>query len=480
MRSKALFLFKLILSYNVVMKKIIISSLLLICLFVPLISQARQKMQTYQDLKDEIYTLIDDNSLDQQAIVDFIIQQSYSYDFLNWLIDLHHSLFFNNPKGDETVYQDVMMAMAVAYDKIGQPEELISAIKRLITRRQMIWHGFRNTNHYNREYAALATLAQMTEDQRYQKFQQKLRESTNKIYLADGYPLEGPDYGLYSMKLLAPYVYFTADEEIKQGIINNLNYLASIASADKYKPAFEDSLASKLPSQISDFKEINKYWQPNFGFYNIPEGLTDNPQETVWRYDNATIWIRHRQAAADWQVLHRHFSNGDITMKQGDTWWLLAPGYSGWDNKFTTPELHNLAISKLFYPFRKLWRLLPLKLVIKESDAEEKIDKLTLNLSGKIKRVVEADEHSLVVTDSSQRVFKQFWQINGKLISREKLDNGYRYQWQQEDKILTQEITGVYQEEIKQRQHTGTVKEDIQDHLQLMVEGQNIISRFTW
>lgn len=463
------------------MKKIIISSLLLICFFVPLVSQARQKVESYQSLKGEIHSLLDDGQSDQGSVVEFIVKQSYSYDFLTWITDMYHSFFYNNPRGDETIYHDVMMAIAVAYDRMDRPEELQPAIKRLITRRRMIWHGFSNTNHYNREYASLATLAFMIDDDRYNKFKEKLNISTDKIYLADGYALEGPEYGLYSMKLLAPYVYFTQDDDIKQNIINNLNYLASIASHDKYKPAFDDSLASKLPSVISDFDEVNKYWHSNFGFFNIPESHTYNDQETIWRYNNdTTIWIRHRQEASDWQIRHRHFSNGDITMKQGNTWWLLAPGYPGWDKKFNTPELHNLVISKFFYSFRKLWRFLPIKSVIKENVVEEGVDKLSLDLSGNIRRVVEADSNSLVVSDSSMRVFKQFWQIKGKLVSRVIQDNSYIYQWQQGDQILTQEITGVYQEELKQRQHTGTVRDDIEDHIQLMIEGQNIISHFTW
>ena len=436
---------------------------------------------SYQGLRDYTYWLLDEPSLDVEEFTKLIIDQGYKYRFVDWLGDAFYSIFFNNPKGSEVLYNDFVMALAVGYERMGKPEDLNKPLTRIVDRRLRMWHGTKNSNHYVREYASLASLAYLLEDDRFEKLQKKVRLSTDKLYLADGYAYEGPEYGLYSMSILSGYVYFTKDDRVEQRLLNNINWLARISSSDRYKPPFDDSLAKMLPNKISVFNEVNDYWQPNFSFSNIPKGNTINNQETIWRYkDDTTIWLRYRERNNELQGLHRNYSNGDVVLKVGDVWWLVAPGYRGWDNKSAEPEAHNVVMSKQFYPWRKLWRLFMGDDIKVLRNEEGDINKAILQLNGNIIRTVESDNKSLVVTDQSNRNFKQFWQINGELIGNKQDGDVVSLQWRQGDKILNQVITGVYTLSIETDIHTGESKTDLREHSRLTAEGRDVVVRFVW
>ncbi len=434
---------------------------------------------SYLGLRDYTYGFLDEINLDEVEFKKIIVDQGYKYRFVDWIGDAFHSIFFNNPKGSEVLYNDFVMALAIGYDRMGRPDDLKDPLKRIIDRRLRMWHGTKNSNHYAREYASLASLAYLIDDNRLDALQEKVRKSVDKLYLADGYAYEGPEYGLYSMSILSGYVYFTEDAKVRQKIISNINWLASISSIDRYKPPFDDSLANILPRKISYFKEVNDYWSSNFTFNNIPEDSTYNDQETIWRYNDVTLWLRHRFKNKEWQGLHRNYSNGDIILKVGESWWLVAPGYMGWENKNVKPEQHNIVMTKWSYFWRPLWRLFasPAELIRRD---EGDVNKIVMKLNGNILRTVESDNNSLVVTDNSKRQYKQFWQINGKLIDQKIEGDIISLKWQQDDKILNQVLSGVYKISMEKGVHTGDSKDEIMEHNRLIVEGNNIVSRFVW
>lgn len=453
----------------------------LIFLSIPAVKIQANINNSYQELRDYAYNLLTSSNLDKEVWEKLINEQGCEYGLLEQGKDIFHGFLFNNPKGSEVLYNDFAMAMAIGYDRLGRPNSLKKSLRCIIDRRLRMWHGLKNNNFYAREYASLATLAFLTDDKLFPSLQNKVQQSVNKIYLSDGYAYEGPEYGLYSMSILSGYVYFTHDDIVKQKIIDNINWLSSISSTDRYKPPFDDSLARLLPKKISAFAEVNDYWQNDFKFSNIPTGNTYNNQETIWRYDNnATIWLRHRQKNAEWQGLHRNYSNGDILLKQNNVWWLVAPGYRGWENKNAKPELHNVAMSNLFYSWRWAWRFLlgqGAKLIsYKEGD----IDQAIVQLDGNILRTVESDENSLTVSDQSKKGFKQFWQVNGQLIDERQDKNKITLRWQQGDKILNQIISGANSFSMHSASHTGKNTTDIIAHMTLMVEGKNITAKFTW
>ncbi|MFW0862657.1 MAG: hypothetical protein ACKKL6_03650 [Candidatus Komeilibacteria bacterium] len=434
---------------------------------------------SYLGLRDYTYGLLEDGEVDEEEFIKLVVDQGYKYRFVDWIGDAYHSVFFNNPKGSEVLYNDFVMALCIGYDRLGKPEELKKPLTRIIDRRLRMWHGTKNSNHYAREYASLASLAYLLEDERFSNLQEKLRKSVDKIYLPDGYAYEGPEYGLYAMSILSGYVYFTKDEDVKQSLINNINYLASISSQDRYKPPFDDSLASVLPSKISAFQEVNDYWRANFKFNNIPDSNTYNKQETIWRYGDTTVWIRHRLRDKEWQGLHRNYSNGDVLLKTNDTWWLVAPGYVGWDAKSVKPEFHNVAMTKWSYFWRSLWRVFGGQAELLKRE-ESGVNKAVIKLAGNIVRTVESDSSSLVVADKGKRNYLQFWQINGTLIDQKIDGDIITLKWQQGDKILTQALSGVYKVSIENGFHTGESKTEIIEHSRLRLEGQDIISRFVW
>jgi hypothetical protein len=435
---------------------------------------------TYQALRDYAYGLLDDSTVNDAEFTKLVVEQGYKYRFVDWLGDAYHSVFFNNPKGSEVLYNDFVMALAIGYERLGKPDKLKEPLTRIIDRRLRMWHDWSNSNHYAREYASLASLAYLLDDNRLGELQEKVRKSVDKLYLSDGYSYEGPGYGLYSMSILSGYVYFTDDMKIKQKIISNINWLASISSIDRYQPPFEDSLARLLPTKISTFPEVNSYWQSNFRFNNISKEDTFNNQETIWRYDDTTIWIRHRERNNELQGLHRNYSNGDVLLKVDDLWWLVAPGYMGWDKKDVKPEYHNVAMSKVFYPWRSLWRVFVGDNVKLLHHEEEDVKKATIQLNGKIIRSVESDNNSLVVRDKAKNNFKQFWQINGELVGQRQDGDIVSLQWKQGDKFLTQVISGVYNLSIEPGVHTGKSKTDLIHHTRLIAEGKDIVVRFVW
>lgn len=432
----------------------------------------------YLSIRDYTYGLLENESVDEKEFTKLIIDQGYKYRFVDWVGDVYYSIFFNNPKGDEVLYNDFVMSLCVGFARLDSLEELKKPLTKILNRRLKMWHGTKNSNHYVREYASLATLAYLLDDDRFNKLQEKVKKSVDKIYLKDGYAYEGPEYGLYSMSILSGYVYFTKDEKVKQNIINNINWLASISSQDRYKPPFDDSLASVLPNKISVFQEINNYWSANFKFNNIPVGNTYNLQETVWRYGDTTIWLRHRQKDKEWQGLHRNYSNGDILLKVDDIWWLVAPGYVGWDSKNVKPEFHNIAMTKKSYFLKSLWRLFnsQAELLKKEDEA----NKVIIKLSGNIIRTIESDNNSLVVADNYKKKYFQFWQVNGILIEQKIEGDTITLKWQQGNKYLSQLLSGVHKISIEKGYHTGELKTDIIEHSRLKLEGQDIVSRFVW
>jgi len=454
----------------------------LVCFLIPSIGLAKtQAGSSYQDLRDYLYGLLAESQLDEVAFTQAISTEAYGYNTVDKVQNFWHSLFFNNPRGSEVLYNDIEMSLAIGFARLGQPSDLVEPLQKIISRRLFMYHGVKNNNHYIREYAALASLAYLTNDKRLTQLQAKVQQSIGRIYLTDGYAYEGPEYGLYSASILSGYVYFTEDALVKQKLIDNLNWLARISADDGTKPPFDDSLPSQLPKKISAFAEINKYWQPNFNFYNIPEGHTFNQQESIWRYDSgATIWIRHRDRGLEWLAGHRHFSNGDVLLKQNNQWWLVAPGYPGWENKFNTPELHNVAISNFLYRLRSLWRFLDRHGAVRLSHEEGEVDNIKLSLAGDIQRTVESDGQSLVVIDRSNKTFKQFWQINGELISQQQEGGIIKLQWRQGEQVLYQELDGVHEIEMSIRYHTTGDQDNIAPHVQLLISGKDLVSRFSW
>ena len=458
---------------------IILSTLILLVSFIS-VHAASTANTSYQGLRDYTYNLLAATNLDEVEFTKLIVNQGYKYRFIDWLGDAYHSVFFNNPKGSEVLYNDFVIALAVGYERMDKPAELKEPLSRIIDRRLRMWHSTKNNNHYVREYASLASLAYLLEDNRFENLQEKVRQSVNKLYLSDGYAYEGPEYGLYSMSILSSYVYFTNDAKVKQAVISNINWLASISSTDRYRPPFDDSLARLLPNKISAFVEVNNYWQSNFTFNNIPTGNTYNKQETIWRYkNNITVWIRHRIKNKEWQGLHRNYSNGDVLLKNDDVWWLVSPGYQGWKNKEAKPEQHNVAMNKWSYVWRSWWRIFSGEAELVRRD-ESNINKAVIQLDGNILRTIESDSSNLVVTDSAKRNFKQFWQINGKLIEQKQDGDIVSLQWQNDGKILNQVISGVHKISMVSGVHTGESKTDLQEHISLIIEGKNIVVRFVW
>lgn len=133
-------------------------------------------------------------------------------------------------------------------------------MSNVLLRRSYVWHDFSWQNHYSREYAALASLAKIIGDTRLSFYQKKLRRSLEKIYLSDGSSNEGMAYGIYNIKLIAPYVYVTGDQEAKQYMVNFRDWLGEVADSDGWLPPFDDSRVQKLPVALSDFSFVNQYF----------------------------------------------------------------------------------------------------------------------------------------------------------------------------------------------------------------------------
>ena len=435
----------------------------------------------YQDLKQKAYSIISTERFSANAFNDFIKQFS-KFKLRDWPRNFWYSLTFADPKGKIVDFQDVMMAIAMGYDKLLKFYEYEStitaekAINSILLKRSFIWHDFWWENIYVRERAAQASLTKFTNQDRFLKHQKKLRESLKRIFLPDGSSTEGTGYGLYTINILAPYVYLTQDEEVKSYIQKFNGWLNKIASPNGFLPPFDDSKIAKLTPSLSDFKEVNRsfrdIWQINPSQENY-FGIN----ESVIKKENYTLWLRHKQKLSG-KTYHQHFSQGDIILKSKDNWWLAPAGYDG-SNKYNKPYLHNLAMvnnwQNNFY-----WRMGSI-FGNSYKTSFEKIaeDNFNLILPDGIIRTVELTSNSLKVIDQHQEgEFNVYWHILGYIMDIKESENKLELVFNQGNEKFTVILSGFNELKKYKAQNSLFNDSDLNEHVFLHLKGSNIESQF--
>jgi len=440
--------------------------------------QPLDEQSTYLADRKYVWSLVNAEEFDEKLFKNFLLKQA-DFKPVDWPREFWYSVNFADPRGNIVIYQDVMMALAMGVKRLYQQEEptfiVDNAVVNILSKRSYVWHDRVATNHFAREYAALAALAKVVGDTRFEMYQRKLHKSLAKLFADDGTPLEGPAYGLYTVRLLAPYTYLTGDQEVKKIIDKFRLWLIKVADSEGIVPPLEDSAVVKLPRPLSDFKTVNDYftdWQ--FNFLSEPFTITDNL--TIIRRPQYSLWLRHRQFT-DPLNLHQHFSALDILLKSKKYWWLVASGYPGWQGKFDRPFLHNIATRQLWLSNNYFWRL-SLWSGRRKTTIRRINNNSYLLVRGSIERLVQADNNEVKVTDKDARPFTVVWNINGELIEKKEAGNIYVFVWQQGEEKLKQEIRGAKKVKILKGRH-ALQKEKIKPHSIIWLTGSKIITKFT-
>jgi len=432
----------------------------------------------YYSERQFVYALVNAEEFDAETFKAFVLSQA-NFSLSDWPHELWWSITFNDPRGGITIYQDTLMGMAVGikrlYDKEDPSIEIDNAVHNILNRRTYVWHDFHGTNHYAREYAALAALAKTVGDTRYPLYQNRLHDSLAKLYGNDGYPLEGPSYGLYTVSLLAPYVYITGDEDVQPIIYNFHDWLEGVAAADGSLPLFEDAPALQLPISLSAYAAVNESYT-DWQFSSADDPVTSQVNETVLRSGSDTLWLRH-VSRKNTLNMHRHFTSLDILMKQGETWWLVASGYPGYDQKFDRPFLQNIVTHDSFLENNWYWRLKGLLLGKKPVIERLNDHKWQLSL-GTLDRMVTLTDDGWQVIDRDARPFTVYWNIMGELRSKQLTGEGYSLEFVQGDQTLVVTIAGIQDIQFLQGRHSLD-KKNIDEHTVVKITGSKIISGFS-
>lgn len=442
----------------------------------PLVSQAADSYIITQQTIDELL-------VNNQATLDqwrpLFVQEGYNNNFVRWCHEYYASLKGQDDRGDLSLYPHIMMSLAMAYQRLGQPEELQQYLQNMLDRQYYLWSGWLDSDYYLHKKTALASLAVLLSDNRAENLSAQVIAATHKAFADNGYPLLGPATGWSQAQSLAIYLYWQDNEPVKQRVLSFINWLAATASQDRFWAPLENTKMATLPNKISDWPEVNNDWKDNLHFYNIPSRNTWGEQVSVLRpRQDITIWLRHRQSISAWRLPEIQYSNGDIIMKVGAEPWLISPGNLLDFNYFDKPSFHNVAMGGWRNLLSAIWRWLggsAQRLSYQDAIA----DQAQVDLVGNITRTVETDNNGMVVADIASYKFQQWWQINGELIGRSIAGDKVILSWQMSNGQLIQELSGVYQVELSTGQHVA-VDGSIKNHTRVQVTGMDIVSRFDW
>lgn len=367
----------------------------------------------YEKIRNELLEIVNAEEFDSLKFKEFL-NTLPPYRLDRWPKEFWYSLTFADPRGGITIYQDTMMAVALGIDRLWEEEDPLFGIEKkatdIISRRAFVWHDFSWQNHYAREYAALAALAHVIGDSRYEDFQKKLHKSLEQIFSSDGSSLEGTAYGFYTVKLLLPYIYLTGDEIVKKYVDNFYKWAQSVSAVDGNLPPFDNSNLLNLKNVSFLFlTPLQKKYTDNISsadYYGI--------NESVFKRDALTVWVRHKESLSG-RTYHQHFSSGDIIMKGRRNWWLLAPGYDHTQD-LNRPLNHNLAS---YFDSQSIW-FWKLKSFFKKDYSTKVIEAkngvVKLITFDNITREVAVGPDGMIVSDKTQdKSFDVYWHIAGSL-----------------------------------------------------------------
>lgn len=434
------------------------------------------KESQYKKTRDELLSILNKDEFEVEAFKEFL-NKLPPYRLDRWPREFWYSITFADPRGGITTYQDIMMGVALGVDRLWQQEdptfEIEKKVTDIISRRVYVWHDFSWENHYAREYAALAALAQVIGDPRFDDFQSKLHNSLEKIFLSDGSSQEGVSYGFYTIKMLSPYVYLTGDQKVKRYIDNFYKWAANVAARDGSLPPFDDSLLLKLPQKVSYFSLVNNLNENSQVAARRQDYFGQN--ESVFKRDDLTVWIRHKKKLSG-KTYHQHFSSADLMVKGKNVWWLIPSGYDH-TNNLNRPVLHNLAIRKAY---DTIWWWKFLSFLGKDFSTRVLSDNsgvVKMETYDKIKREVAVGDDALVVLDKSDKPFNLYWQVMGSLEKAKRTDNGISLLFKQGDEALLVYLQGFDSIEFKKVQH-ALVSWQKEEHIQIHLTGKDITSEF--
>ncbi len=461
-------------------KKLIFLLILIACIFYGFVLyryfHPLPESGSYQEQRDEILAIVNAEEFDVENFKE-LLQEQADFKVSGWPKRYWYSVTFNDPQGGITIYHDTMMALAFGIKRLYEAEDPLFETDRIVNnilnKRSYLWHDLPGSNHYAREFAGLAALANIIGDTRYEIYKEKLHKSVAKLFDKNGSPLEGVSYGLYTVKMLVPYVYLTNDQEMKQVISNFHKWLESVAAADGDLPLFEDSAALQLPLTPSYFKAANETFFAWLGFSSFT-GITNNANETVFRRANYTLWHRHRINNVGLN-LHKHFSALDIQLKTNKHWWLVGSGYPGWDQKFDKPYLQNIVTRKKMLTNNWWWRISSLFFRQKPKVSNQKgVYKTSLGI---VNREIISSDNNIEIKDSCAKEIKVIWNIKGEMIEKSKIDNVYKFVLQQDDETMTMIISGT--EALKEYKGKHALqKNKIFEHTVLEISGKDITTNF--
>lgn len=466
------------------MKKILISLFVIIVIFglaywraVANKPQIAGGESYYEKTRAQLLEIVNAEEFDNQAFREFL-NTLPPYRLDRWPQEFWRSITFVDPRGDITVYQDVMMGVALGVHRLWQQEEpqfdVENKVIEIINRRASVWHDFRWQNHYTREYAALASLAQVIGDVRFSQYQKKLHQSLALIFSADGSSSEGPYYGFYTAKLLAPYVYLTNDSVVKEYLDDFYQWSAQVSAAAGWLPPFDNSRLIKLPNPASYFSIVNTV--QNYGSYLNTIENYQGENETVYKEAKINVWIRH-QPKLQGKTYHQHYSSGDVLMKSANYWWLIPPGYDHTQD-LNRPYLHNIASVK---DRRSIWwwKLLSYfgkdfstALVSREGQVVQ------LKLNDGISREVAVGDDALLVKDSLRvKPFNVYWHIMGEVVEKNITEPEAKIIFKQGSEYLLASFQGFATLTVGTAPHAliGKIQ---QDHNFIHLTGQEITSEF--
>ena len=432
----------------------------------------------YEQLRSQAYAIVNAQNFDALAFKNFLKQQN-DYHFYNWPREFWYSLTFADPRGDVTLYQDLIMSVALGLDRLQQVEQLAPGIKKkiigILNRRTYLWHDWPWENHYAREYAALAALAETVGDPRLSRYQNKLHKSLTYIFKADGSSTEGVAYGYYNLNLLVPYYYISGDEWVKNFIINFYNWTANLAAADGELPPFGDSHYLKLPTSLSSFNFVNTAL-PGIALPIAQSQDYYGPNETVIKKQSYTLWLRHQQKLSG-KTYHSHYSAGEIIFKTAADWWLVPSGYYNNGQKLNKPYLYNLA-SRRQRRSNWGWRLRSILGKDYRTNFRKENKEIQLILPDKIIRRIDLGEEGFTVVDENSKIFYVYWHILGEIVERNKLADGLELVFKQNQNFLQAKFKGYDEILISQERHT-LPNPHYEKDIFIQLKGKKIQSQFS-
>ncbi len=454
---------------------VIIISVISIVYIVARPQQPADKDSQYLANREYLYSLLQEQEIDASAFKQFLVSQA-DFKPAAWPQEFWYSINFSDPRGNALLYQDIMMGLAIGIKRLYKQEEPTFVVDRsvvnILNKRSYLWHGFSATNFFAREYAALAALAYVVGDTRFPLYKYKLHRSLSRLFAADGTPLEGPTYGLYTMRMLAPYVYLTQDKEVRQ-VIDNFRQWLTKTSYQKVVPPLEDSPALNLPPSLSSFAEVNRHFV-DWKFPVLASGSDSTQGLTTIRKERYSVWLRHRQNISPFNS-HQQFSSLDILLKTPQNWWLVSSGYPGWSAKFDQPYLHNVATNLKWLDNDYWWRVVAwLK---KDKPVVTSQDNLYVLSSKAATRKVKLFDKGITVNDYGKGNLSVIWNVKGRLLDKQTEKDKSIFIWQQGQEKIKLTITGNKTIVIRPGRHALT-RDKIEQHTVLILQGKNIISTF--